>query len=148
MFSMYSLDFLCFSGKFFWGGEDGGMVDRTEYGQSASCLDQVQILALKWYQTNENHLLFTHYCSYQHMSINVLFSGNTHAARKKLRDQGFRRSQQISPLRTRYTGCPKVLSVCILSETTQRLFERRVRFGTPFYKSSSKRKVSSWYSRW
>ena len=49
MFSMYSLDFLCFSGKSFWGGEDGGVLDRTEYGQSASCLDQVQILALKWY---------------------------------------------------------------------------------------------------
>lgn len=69
--------------------------------------------------TNENHLLFTLYCSYQNMSINVLFSGNTHAAKNNLWDQRFRRSQQISPLHTRYTGCPKVLSVCILSEETQ-----------------------------
>ena len=48
MFSMHSLDFLCFSvvllGRGRW-----GVVDRTECGQSASCLDQVQILALKWY---------------------------------------------------------------------------------------------------
>ena len=48
MISMYSLDFLCFSVVFLGRGR-WGIVDRTEYGQSESCLDQVQILALKWY---------------------------------------------------------------------------------------------------